>query len=1267
VAVRSPARRQRLRGSIAGAATVAALIGQLVAVAPVAAASPQAITFSLPASGTVGALVDLVATADSGLPVAFAADTLDTCTVTATSLSLVAPGTCTVTATQDGDGGWDPATPVQASMTVEPIAPPAGQTITFTLPASGLVGATLELNGLASSGLPVDFASSTAPTCTVSASSLHLVAPGSCTVAASQPGNGSFLPATDVERSIQVEAVPQGVDLGRYAVNGTVKAAVSDATTGTTYIGGNFTSIGLRTGPVAVVDPPGAGDGALRAASPEVLGTVNGVYADDLPGDPGFFVVGELVAVNGQPVPQVPVIRIHLDDAAQRWVVDPSWAMTDPTGICQGLADSRNWSADEGTLFAGLATSAGNPSAIWRIDRATGFCTPLVLPNSAPLPQLAGCAGQAYCYAQAFNTTLDASSSHLAVVYIAYVGATADSVTQTLIVASFDLSTRARQWVTALQGARPPDAGVWDSRVFGLAVTGDVVVVRGEFMFDIGDDGYTVTGPSRTVVLDATTGAITHRWNGAGEESLLDGSTIGPGTACLTGEGSGPAISAFGVASQWLMGPSLEFSLCQYTVADGNLNGERLGLWTINLDAETKLPSVPVMIDGTPFLVSAWLAVSLADGTVADWHPEPGAAPNGPAWVAVSAGGAVVGGDFAFLRGASMPGVAVLRADMSPDPRFASPIESTPSPPDVRALALDDGWLLVGGQYYLPSDPGTWDLRSVTALDPATGALEDWRPTDVPNPVVTIAVDPGTASFWIGGSSRGLWGLGGQALLHFSAPGSGAGSIDAPDIGCLTVPAIPNFNNEPSVCSPPGDGSTEVRALAFDASGELYLAGLFGSIDGQPHRGLARLSPGGAVDSWAPDLLGAMKVPAGSAVYYLDPHAIAVSRGRVLVGGQFCSAEPAEGGGGHITCISPLLVFDAVTGAVVRPTGTDTFAWFPVFGCWTAGYAIVARDSGVVVALGDVGLVVLDPTTLDYDSAASAPYLNQGWWGHDFRVGVFALAAPAVPPALHATRLTPRVAALVSSYSTRIVFAGAIPRWGYHVAGNVVAASVASTPHLPVVTAPAAAVRAGAALSGTSIPVSLTWTGKDTGGPGIGHYEVARTTDGGKHWTTVLASLATPKASVLVAAAGTVRFRVRAVDRDGAIGAWVAGPTLSPRLIPQSSAAVRYHGAWSTTSSTRFSGGTARYARTAGASASYTFSGRSVSLVSTRALTRGKARIYVNGAYVTTIDLAAAPAGYRAVVWSRTWSTSVTRTVTIVVAGTKGRPRVDVDAFAVLR
>jgi hypothetical protein len=81
----------------------------------------------------------------------------------------------------------------------------ASQTITFASIASQTVGtAPPALSAAASSGLPVTIASTTTSVCTVSGSTLTLVAGGTCSLTASQPGNGTFAPATPVIRSFTV-------------------------------------------------------------------------------------------------------------------------------------------------------------------------------------------------------------------------------------------------------------------------------------------------------------------------------------------------------------------------------------------------------------------------------------------------------------------------------------------------------------------------------------------------------------------------------------------------------------------------------------------------------------------------------------------------------------------------------------------------------------------------------------------------------------------------------------------------------------------------------------------------------------------------------------------------------------------------------------------------------------------------------------------------------------------------------------------------------
>jgi YVTN family beta-propeller protein len=80
------------------------------------------------------------------------------------------------------------------------------QTITFNAIPSQTVGGSLTLTATASSGLPVSFTSSTTSICTVSGNTASLIAAGTCGIVASQPGNGTYAPATKVSQSFSVTA-----------------------------------------------------------------------------------------------------------------------------------------------------------------------------------------------------------------------------------------------------------------------------------------------------------------------------------------------------------------------------------------------------------------------------------------------------------------------------------------------------------------------------------------------------------------------------------------------------------------------------------------------------------------------------------------------------------------------------------------------------------------------------------------------------------------------------------------------------------------------------------------------------------------------------------------------------------------------------------------------------------------------------------------------------------------------------------------------------
>ena len=79
-----------------------------------------------------------------------------------------------------------------------------GQRIIFGPIPNQAAGISLSLNATATSALPVSYASSTLSVCTISGSTATLLAPGLCTITASQAGNNTYAPAVPVTQSFSV-------------------------------------------------------------------------------------------------------------------------------------------------------------------------------------------------------------------------------------------------------------------------------------------------------------------------------------------------------------------------------------------------------------------------------------------------------------------------------------------------------------------------------------------------------------------------------------------------------------------------------------------------------------------------------------------------------------------------------------------------------------------------------------------------------------------------------------------------------------------------------------------------------------------------------------------------------------------------------------------------------------------------------------------------------------------------------------------------------
>jgi hypothetical protein len=133
------------------------------------------------------------------------------------------------------------------------------------------------------------------------------------------------------------------------------------------------------------------------------------------------------------------------------------------------------------------------------------------------------------------------------------------------------------------------------------------------------------------------------------------------------------------------------------------------------------------------------------------------------------------------------------------------------------------------------------------------------------------------------------------------------------------------------------------------------------------------------------------------------------------------------------------------------------------------------------------------------------------------------------------------------------------------------------------------------------------------------------------------------------------------------VGAWATGSIVQPFLVQQTSSTT-FSGSWINHTEPAFSGGSARYATTLGASATFTSTlTRSIGFVTTRAISRGSFRVYIDGVLKATVSAYSATTAYRQVVYQYTFPARGTHTMKIYVLATAGHPRVDIDAFLVLK
>lgn len=222
----------------------------------------------------------------------------------------------------------------------------------------------------------------------------------------------------------------------------------------------------------------------------------------------------------------------------------------------------------------------------------------------------------------------------------------------------------------------------------------------------------------------------------------------------------------------------------------------------------------------------------------------------------------------------------------------------------------------------------------------------------------------------------------------------------------------------------------------------------------------------------------------------------------------------------------------------------------------------------------------------------------------------------------------------------------------------------------PVASAPRVTLRRGEPLVSSSPSTGLlavvSWFGADPGGAGIGSFDLRRSTDGGP-WSAVATGITGTTREVALLPGHGHRFQVRAHDRAGNVGPWVAGASFAAQLRQESWNTVSWRGAWASAATAAFSAGSVRYSTVAGASFRTTFTGRGIAWISTLGTGHGAARVYLDGRLVETVSTYSKTKLHRRIVFARTWSSVGTHTLRVVVVGTAGHARVDLDALEIVR
>jgi hypothetical protein len=526
--------------------------------------------------------------------------------------------------------------------------------------------------------------------------------------------------ATSATHSFVVDPPSAATPAGTYAVDGQVHALLANGTK--TYLGGDFTEIGPRTGSGIEVSPATA---VRLPGTPQVAGNISVAVPD---GSGGLFIAGGFVRVGGLPRPSVAHL---LPDGG----IDPFFNAGASAPQVGALAISGtklyvggsffSWNGNSRTGVAALDTSTG--ALDMTFSPGTGGTNVNTMVVSGTKLYLGG----------SFTTFAGASRPHLVAL---------DATTGTLD-------------TTFLPGTGT------DSNVYSLAVNGTKLYLGGGF------SNYNGTSRSRVAAVDLTTAALDTTFNpGTGVSAGGFVTTMAiSGTKLYLG---GTFTSYNGTARSSVAAVDLTTAVLDTTFAPGT--GIPAGYSTQALTViGTKL-----YIGGTfpSYNGTTRNGIAAVDATTAavDATFDPGNGTNSGVVLAAIGTRLYVGGQFSVYDGTSRNGLAAIdSASGALDATFNPGVGTGPGINNpINAMAISGSRLYIGGSFTSFNGTGRAYL---TAVDTTTGAIDTTFNTPAgPNGLVSAIVVSGTKIYVAGQFTT----YGGVARKNLAAADAATNALD---------------------------------------------------------------------------------------------------------------------------------------------------------------------------------------------------------------------------------------------------------------------------------------------------------------------------------------------------------------------------------------------------------------------------------------------------------------------------------------------------------